>query len=349
MLNINHGPSGSLFRKGILHNRFIVFIAVAILYLGCHSGECFSPTRNVEIAYEKGAKGCACDALVDKGVCVQDAALVCEEDNRWHAVMDGPCFSEVAPLEPDGGLPPDDRDSGDDAGSDAENVDARQRVECLVSQECTLVPKGCCGSCTPDKERVLAVPTQDAESVRRQQCPQPVGCGPCKTEVANPMMPELRAGCDSGRCVVVDLREQKISACERDDECDLLGRGCCGGCGGNPTGWLALRKSEVDPNPIVCDPISPCVACIDTVRPLAFCAEDKHCAVREAATVDGVPSAHCFSPWQAIESAYLSDAEGCDCYAYGAGICVADSSGRLVALMCLNPSWTLADDGTCDN
>ena len=54
---------------------------------------CYSPTKNVEHAYEDSAQGCACDADVDTPVCVEGAGFVCE-GGAWQAVQDGPCWVE---------------------------------------------------------------------------------------------------------------------------------------------------------------------------------------------------------------------------------------------------------------
>jgi hypothetical protein len=59
------------------------------------SGSCFSPTQNLEQAYDMGAVGCPCSAL-DEDVCVSDSnnrdvALICDE-GVWQAVQDGPCM-----------------------------------------------------------------------------------------------------------------------------------------------------------------------------------------------------------------------------------------------------------------
>lgn len=57
----------------------------------CPTAECFSPTRNVDRAYDGDIPGCACNN--DEGdVCVGSAGLVCSEDGRWMAVEDGPCY-----------------------------------------------------------------------------------------------------------------------------------------------------------------------------------------------------------------------------------------------------------------
>ena len=51
---------------------------------------CYSPTQNLDIAYQNNAKGCNCNPATDNGVCIQGVALICES-NHWQAVEDGPC------------------------------------------------------------------------------------------------------------------------------------------------------------------------------------------------------------------------------------------------------------------
>ena len=57
--------------------------------------DCFSPTQNLEIAYDTGAFGCAC-ADTAKAICIGRFALICEPapmttGSVWTAVEDGPC------------------------------------------------------------------------------------------------------------------------------------------------------------------------------------------------------------------------------------------------------------------
>jgi hypothetical protein len=59
--------------------------------------DCFSPTQNLDLAYDDGAVGCACQDEASQ--CMPDSAgsqvaLVCES-GQWQAVLDGPC--EPAP------------------------------------------------------------------------------------------------------------------------------------------------------------------------------------------------------------------------------------------------------------
>jgi hypothetical protein len=85
--------------------RALLVVGMA-LALGCSSSDsgdstrqnlnddCYSPTQNLDRAYESGAVGCACEPGAD-GECRPDStgrlvALVCES-GRWQAVEDGPC------------------------------------------------------------------------------------------------------------------------------------------------------------------------------------------------------------------------------------------------------------------
>lgn len=52
---------------------------------------CYSPTQNLNSAYQTGAQGCSCNPATDADVCVQGVALICVE-TQWTAVEDGPCM-----------------------------------------------------------------------------------------------------------------------------------------------------------------------------------------------------------------------------------------------------------------
>ena len=60
------------------------------------SSSCYSPFKNLEIAYLEGAEGCLCNEQNGNDTCVEDdngnmVALICEE-GVWVAVEDGPCM-----------------------------------------------------------------------------------------------------------------------------------------------------------------------------------------------------------------------------------------------------------------
>ena len=54
---------------------------------------CYSPTQNLDQAYEERAEGCEC-AVDAQSVCIEGSALICEH-GRWQAVEDGPCAIEL--------------------------------------------------------------------------------------------------------------------------------------------------------------------------------------------------------------------------------------------------------------
>jgi hypothetical protein len=61
---------------------------------GTGPSQCYSPTHNLQIAYQPNAVGCTCNPAVDADVCVQGVALICETDH-WLSVVDGPCEPQV--------------------------------------------------------------------------------------------------------------------------------------------------------------------------------------------------------------------------------------------------------------
>jgi hypothetical protein len=62
---------------------------------GTVSFDCFSPTQNLERAYDRAAVGCDCEPF-SMSVCRKDqtgrrVALICEGNDHWVAAEDGPC------------------------------------------------------------------------------------------------------------------------------------------------------------------------------------------------------------------------------------------------------------------
>ncbi|HMI92121.1 MAG TPA: hypothetical protein VK509_12185 [Polyangiales bacterium] len=218
---------------------------------------------------------------------------------------------------------------------------------CNDSEDCVLIAKGCCAACVATKIDVEAVPSSRRAAETELNCPGgPPACGPCPPAAHDPEHAIVRAACVSGQCTVIDLREETETECSNDDDCNLAQQGCCGSCGGDPSGWLAVSSGTTDPYPLTCDPIPPCVPCSEPDMPEPFCAADGHCAVREIARVNGVPSTTCYSPTQNLERAYEAGAMGCDCAASGTSQCIRDSTGSDVALTC-DMRWQAIQDGPC--
>ncbi len=51
--------------------------------------QCYSPTENLDLAYDPAILGCTC--IDGDSVCISSVALICES-SRWQAVEDGPCM-----------------------------------------------------------------------------------------------------------------------------------------------------------------------------------------------------------------------------------------------------------------
>lgn len=69
---------------------------------GDASSTCYSPfrlpSRPTQLRSPEPERGCACEenATSHAGYCIESFALVCDEQ-RWKAVLDGPCFPTPAP------------------------------------------------------------------------------------------------------------------------------------------------------------------------------------------------------------------------------------------------------------
>lgn len=55
--------------------------------------------------------------------------------------------------------------------------------------------------------------------------------------------------------------------------------------------------------------------------------------------------ATCYSPSQNLDQAYVAGSRGCGCSS--GAVCVPDSTGRKVALVCENGAWQAVEDGPC--
>ena len=177
------------------------------------------------------------------------------------------------------------RDSGArDAGARRDAAVA----ECQAHSDCTAIASNeapCCTCALTSVEGARALPRDEAQR-ELQECSSTALCGECPSPTHEPLAPVIKAACVAQRCVVIDVRDDDVSRCTRDDECTLESRGCCPACGADPSGYLALR-ADADRALLACDPLPPCLPCAEEARPEAFCAPDGHCAVRAVERVDG--------------------------------------------------------------
>jgi hypothetical protein len=226
--------------------------------------------------------------------------------------------------------------------------------ECTLDSQCAVVLRGCCGCEATNLEQVLAVPKAREMDARRDQCPMPVACGPCAPPIDDPLHPIIRARCVEQKCQAVDLRSAALTLCNHDNDCTTLNLQCCGTFSDDPKDYVGVDLDS-DAGTLQCEPImasgpqpSSCPARATAERPISFCAQDGHCAVRRRERVAGVESATCYSPTQNLDRAYDAAAVGCDCVLGEAGVCRKDSTGRFVGLLCVDSGrWQAVHDGPC--
>jgi hypothetical protein len=106
---------------------------------------------------------------------------------------------------------------------------------------CVIAGRDCCSPCgAPQRCDVYAVSTMHASSLEQKVCPTPMACPACVSTTNR----WLQAFCESGTCVVVDVRTHAISACATDDDCVARTTYCCDDCFGNDP-VVAIRKDQV--------------------------------------------------------------------------------------------------------
>ena len=90
------------------------------------------------------------------------------------------------------------------------------------------------------------------------------------------------------------------------------------------------------------------VACASAVPAYGGSFQDAGTVQNDAASdAGGDATTGCFSPTQNLDTAYAPGAVGCPCVPSEPDVCVADSTGRLVALTCAFGSWQAVEDGAC--
>jgi hypothetical protein len=154
---------------------------------------------------------------------------------------------------------------------------------CDVPSDCTLAADGCCDACgRPTVADVDAVNRGRLDEHFADVCPLPVPCPLCPVAIN----PELLATCRLDHCRALDVRALSLSACSVDGDCRLRATGCCE-CGASVEPWNLIAiavAGEIVYQQLVCDPGQVCADCMplypETVE--AYCADDGHCAVREA-------------------------------------------------------------------
>ena len=121
--------------------------------------------------------------------------------------------------------------------------------ECNYDEDCTLLPRGCCGTYEPvDVNQLVAVNASFAENYEKTHCPTQLPCpaGPAASEY-DATQKYYRAICfhppnQGGQCEVLDVRGTPYIRCATSSECTLReGVDCCPGCDGQ--GWVPVNTS----------------------------------------------------------------------------------------------------------
>ncbi len=124
---------------------------------------------------------------------------------------------------------------------------------CEAAGDCVLASPRCCASCDPgvDAQAFVAIHRDATTDFWNATMCVDVACSPCQeVSEAERTAQYFTAACESGRCVVLDVRESPLTECTQDADCALRdGLGCCEECGGK--GIVALNQSA-DLGAIVC-------------------------------------------------------------------------------------------------
>ncbi|WP_438016267.1 BPTI/Kunitz domain-containing protein [Sorangium sp. So ce315] len=157
---------------------------------------------------------------------------------------------------------------------------------CAAPGDCVLASPRCCASCDPvDARAYVAIHRDATDDYWASTGCGDVACAPCPpVSEADSTSQYFTAACESGRCVVLDVRESPLTECTKDTDCVLRdGVGCCEGCDGK--GVVALNQSA-DLRALVCpEGFGACPPCAPVYPEgmTAVCAEGR-CKPQAAAT-----------------------------------------------------------------
>lgn len=95
---------------------------------------------------------------------------------------------------------------------------------CEANEDCQIVPATCCGACGAyTSYNVIAMHRDALAAYTEAACAGVEGCPAC----AATQQPSITARCAAGRCEVVDLSEDDLTACTEATDCVLRTQACC--------------------------------------------------------------------------------------------------------------------------
>jgi hypothetical protein len=162
---------------------------------------------------------------------------------------------------------------------------------CQIATDCTLRGNGCCGVC--DGPNVTAhdfIAYNKQYAAQLESCPD-IACGACPpVEPWQNTRQFFVPNCVRGECVVEDIRESDVTACQTAADCRLRnGTSCCEGCG---NGDFVAVRNDGSFTELVCGgfipPCDPC-ATVAPVGAVAQCSPEGHCSVAYVVKDDETP------------------------------------------------------------
>ncbi|HOU89408.1 MAG TPA: hypothetical protein PLU22_00115 [Polyangiaceae bacterium] len=95
---------------------------------------------------------------------------------------------------------------------------------CEGNEDCQIAPATCCGACGAyTSDDVVAVHRAALAAYSEAACAGVEGCPTCEAT----RLPSITARCAAGRCEVVDLSKDDLTACAAATDCVLRTQACC--------------------------------------------------------------------------------------------------------------------------
>jgi hypothetical protein len=186
----------------------------------------------------------------------------------------------------------DQSDSGTDGSSsggdgststDGGKPDIASLTTCTKPGACELAAPGCCGINCQGASELIGIRRGESAALKAATCDtsKPAICPDCEAR----RDPNIQAFCESGKCVVVDIRTDDLSECSGDD-CVLRYAACCQSCtGGSLSEIISVRKGrEEDLAEQLCTGTEACPKCLPVFPPTmrAVCnRQTRHCEVQK--------------------------------------------------------------------
>lgn len=147
-------------------------------------------------------------------------------------------------------------DAGVDAAPTTDSGISADWTSCTGPGQCAVVAKTCCGACSgPSLANSVALRTGFESKYRDSVCgPVPPGCPECAPFIADDSIQAWcqfgaaggGGGAPAGKCTVVDVRTESVSACTTDADCMLRHSSCCEPCEERRDDLVALTPAGLE-------------------------------------------------------------------------------------------------------